>query len=175
MGLVSRTDKTEGTANILRPSARRLNLLMTLRTSALAASCGFFLFCADLLAGGFWLSLGNPVASHDPKAKNAVLLVKPTGCISPADSTVSGTAEGVVEGKRESVPLQLVRLSEPATWAVVRQWPREGVWVVRLTATYQDRTTSALVPIGSDGFHRESAKFFRGAAPENELMAMLGH
>ncbi len=148
---------------------------MTLRTSALAASCGLFLFCADLLAGGFSLNLGNPVASHDPKAKNAILLVRPVGCISPVDTVVSGTAEGVVNGKRESVPLQLVRLAEPATWAVMREWPAEGAWVVRLTARYQDRTTSALVPITADGFHRESAKFYAGTAPDNELVAMLGH
>ncbi len=131
------------------------------------------LFCADLLAGGFFLTLGNPVASHDLKAKHAVLLVRPDGCQNPVTAKVLGSAEGIVDGQRRSIPLDLVTLSTPGTYAVMRQWPSEGAWVLRLTATFNERTTSALVPVTRDGFDRGQAKWYPHDAPDSDLEAML--
>src|SRR5581483_10935549 len=137
------------------------------------SACAALLFGANLIAGGFWLQIGNPIASHDAKAKNAVLVARPWGCHSPEAAKVSGTAEGIVNGQRKTITLDLVALSETASYAVMRQWPSEGAWVVRLTAALPGLTTSALVPIGSDGFDRGNTKFFAGEPPAADLDAML--
>ncbi|HZU24958.1 MAG TPA: hypothetical protein VFA04_05520 [Bryobacteraceae bacterium] len=137
------------------------------------AACAAGLLCADLFAGGFWLQLGDPSANPDAKAKNAVVIVRPFGCISPADAKLTGTAEGMLNGQRRTIALDLVPLSEKATYAVLREWPAEGSWVLRLTASVPGRTTSALVPVTAEGFNRAMVKFFQGDPPRSDLEAML--
>ena len=54
------------------------------------------LSCANVaLAGGFFLTIGNPVAGNAPQFKSAVLVVRPDGCGEPAKAQITGTAEGV--------------------------------------------------------------------------------
>lgn len=149
--------------------------MVRFNNSILIAACAAGLFSADLLAGGFFITLGNPAASHDPKAKNAVLLVRPDGCQNPVGAKVDGMVEGIVAGERRSVPLDLIPLETKGTYAVMRQWPAEGTWVVRITARFGGRTTSALVPVDDDSFHRELAKWYPGEPPAGALDAMLQH
>ena len=59
----------------------------------------------QLFAGGFYLQLGNPEANPEAKKANAVLVIKATGCHDPATATLTATAVGVVNGKRQSIPL----------------------------------------------------------------------
>ncbi|MCU1275937.1 MAG: hypothetical protein JWO48_3368 [Bryobacterales bacterium] len=125
------------------------------------------------LAGGFFLTIGSPVAANVPQVKGAVLVVRPDGCEEPAKAQITGTAEGIVNGARRSVPLKLATLPTPGVYAVNREWPSEGVWVVSLTGNYRGLTTSAIVPIGPKGFMRESSKFFPRAASEGEIEASL--
>jgi hypothetical protein len=125
------------------------------------------------LAGGFFLTIGNPVAANVPQVKGAVLVVRPDGCEQPAKAQITGTAEGIVNGARRSVPLKLTTLPTPGVYAVYREWPAEGVWVVNLTGVYRGATTSAIVPIGPKGFMRESSKFLPRAASEVEIEASL--
>ena len=124
-------------------------------------------------AGGFFLTIGNPVAANAPEAKRAVLVVRPDGCNEPAKARITGTAEGLVNGARRSVPLKLIALPTPGVYAVNREWPAEGVWVVNLTGVNLGATTSAIVPIGPKGFIRESSKFMPGTAGEVEIAAAL--
>ena len=125
------------------------------------------------LAGGFSLAIGNPVAGQDFRAKNAAFVVRTEGCAEPAKAQVSGVAEGIVNGARRSVPLKLLTLPAPGVYAVQRQWPSEGVWVVSLTGSYSGATTSAIVPIGQQGFIRESSKFYPRSATAAEIEASL--
>ena len=125
------------------------------------------------LAGGFFLSIGNPVAANVPQVKKAVLVVRPDGCNEPAKAQITGTAEGIVNGARQSVHLKLTALPTPGVYAVFREWPAEGIWVVNLTGKYLGATTSAIVPIGPKGFMRESSKFQPRSASEDEIQASL--
>ena len=125
------------------------------------------------LAGGFFLTIGSPVAANVPHVKGAVLVVRPDGCNEPAKAQITGTAEGIVNGARRSVPLKLTTLPTPGVYAVFREWPAEGVWVVSLTGKYVGATTSAIVPIGPKGFMRESSKFQPRSASEDEIRASL--
>jgi len=135
---------------------------------------GVCLACAHwALAGGFFLTIGSPVAANAPQVKGAVLVVRPDGCHEPAKAQITGTAEGLVAGARRSIPLKLVALPTPGVYAVFQEWPAEGVWVVSLTGSYLGATTSAIVPIGPKGFIRASSKFFPHSANETEIAALL--
>lgn len=96
-----------------------------------------------------WLSIESPVNPFDADARGAVLLVHTAvreGRTSVAD--LSGSAEGLVRGVRRSVPLRFDVTSKPDVYAVRRQWPAEGTWVLRITLL---RNTTALVTLDGAG------------------------
>lgn len=128
---------------------------------------------APLFAGGFWLQFGNVEASPEAQSKNAVLVVKPVGCHNPEKARVTGTAEGVVDGKRTSVALTLVPLSEPGTYAVTRTWPKDGNWVLSFSAVVDDRQTGAIALLGPSGFTRKGSQFFPHTPTKEEIAASL--
>ena len=132
---------------------------------AMAAS---LTLATQVIAGTiFRLDVGPAVADTSAgKVKNAVLLVRPLACDNAASVVMTGTAEGIVDGARRSVPLKFVRLATPGVHAVQRQWP-DGQWVLNLTGTCAGRnaTASAIVPLGGKtGFIRAKAQFFPHAA-----------
>jgi hypothetical protein len=86
----------------------------------------------SLVAGGFALEIGKPSANPGAQAKNALLVVRGYACAAPEKTTISARAEGVVNGKRESIPLKLISLSGESTYAITRQWPAEGKWIITL-------------------------------------------
>ena len=130
------------------------------------------LLALPLFGGGFWLEFGNPKASTDPKAKDAVLLVRPLGCHNPTRAAVTGTAEGVVNGRRQSVPLHIVALSSPGVYAVKREWPVEGSWVLAFTATEGELATGAVVDIA--GGRRSVKSVMRKPTPGDIAEALGG-
>jgi len=113
------------------------------------------------VAGGFWVSIQNPSTVTDAAAKNAVVLVRADGCHNPAEAGITGTAEGRVDGVRRSIPLKLTPVSQPGTYAVVPQWPAEGAWVLRFSATYLGRDAGALVRLVPGKFQKQSAELFQ--------------
>ncbi len=127
-----------------------------------------------LLGGGFYLELGSPSASSDLKAKGAVVLARFTGCHEPEKAVLTATAEGVVQGKRQTVVLQPVALSTPGLYAISRTWPAEGKWVLRLEGRYPAvGVTSTLVKVTGDSFERKGAIMKPGMADLDALEAML--
>lgn len=115
------------------------------------------------VAGGFGLSARLPTGHPNPKAKGAALLVQAEGCHGPG-ATVTATAEGIVNGRRRSVPLRLTKVATDSTgvitYAVARQWPTRGVWVLALTGVSRAAapagkgeavTCRALLELGSNG------------------------
>src|SRR3954464_5979026 len=87
-----------------------------------------------LIAGGFWLQVGNPDASPEARQANAVVTLKVAGCHDPASAKVTANAVGTVNGERRSIPLQLTKLSVPGMYGVAQQWPKEGKWVIQAEA-----------------------------------------
>ena len=106
----------------------------------------------SLFAGGFALQLGKPSTNSEAHAKSAVLVVRGYACVAPEKTTVSATAEGTVNGRRQSIPLKLVPLSGESTYALIRQWPTEGKWVITLVETNPrfDSRPSAVVKVDRD-------------------------
>lgn len=95
-----------------------------------------------------WLSIEAPVNPADGTAKGAVFLVHAMTHEGPSDlSDVSAFAEGLVSGARRSVALELHATGKPGVFAVRRQWPSDGTWLVRVTLS----STTAIVSLDSSG------------------------
>jgi hypothetical protein len=147
----------------------------TSRRIQLALAACLTLTCSQAaLAEEFSLEIGSPVAAGNFRAKMAVLAIRSKGCAKPAKVELAGTAEGLVDGARQTVPLaRLTEMPTPGVYAVPHEWPREGVWVVNLTGRCGEAAAGALVPIGPKGLLRESSKFFARPAAKEEIEAAV--
>lgn len=125
------------------------------------------------LAEGFTFSVGSPVASQDYRAKGAAFVFRTQGCAEPAKPQITGIAEGLVKGARQSVPLKVMAMAKAGVYAVYQNWPAEGAWVINLKGTCADANAGAVIPIGPKGFIRESAKFFPRAVTNAEIEGSL--
>jgi hypothetical protein len=95
-----------------------------------------------------WISIESPVNPYDPSARGALLLVHATfreGASRLSD--VTGSAEGIVNGARKSIPLRFENTDRPNIYALRPQWPAEGRWVLRIAL----RSTTALVAVDASG------------------------
>jgi hypothetical protein len=130
-------------------------------------------FAGQLLAGGFYLQLGNPAASAEAKSVSAVLTVKATGCADPANAKLSAVAIGTVDGRRQQIPLKVTKLSEPGMFAIAQQWPSSGRWVIQLIGRQGAAVTNTLVPAGPDGVDRLHAKHNQKMFSTRDVDALL--
>jgi hypothetical protein len=132
------------------------------------------LACAgQLLAGGFFLQVGNPEANPEARKLGAAVVIKAAGCHDPATAKVTATAIGVVNGERRTIPLEVKALSGVGEFAVTQQWPREGKWVIELVGRNGEQFTNTLVGAGPEGVDRTHAKFNMKAFEKADVDAML--
>lgn len=104
------------------------------------------------IAGPPWIAIESPANPLDPETRNAAFVVRVYHHSTPASIRVSGTAEGLVAGKRQSRALTLTSTSVAGRYAVARQWPDQGVWIVLVTLHDEHEIqATAIVDIGSDG------------------------
>jgi hypothetical protein len=127
----------------------------------------------QLTAGGFWLQLGTPEANPEARKHNAVLVVKATGCADPAAASITATAIGTLDGRRQTIALKTVPLSEPGAFAIAGEWPKAGRWVIQLVGRSGQLFTNTLVPAGPNGLDRFHAKSDMKQFPAGEVEAML--
>ena len=95
-----------------------------------------------------WISIESPVNPFDASTRGAAFLVHAMlreG--TPAMGDVTGTAEGLVNGARKTIPLRIDKTSHPGVFAVSKQWPAEGTWLLRISF----HSTTALVAIDRNG------------------------
>jgi hypothetical protein len=95
-----------------------------------------------------WLSIETPVNPFDPATRGAVMLVHGKvhdGTVRASD--LSGSAEGIENGRRRSIALRFDSTPLPGVFALRRQWPDQGNWLIRVTL---ERTT-AIVTLDSAG------------------------
>jgi hypothetical protein len=141
---------------------------MQLRKYWLAA-----LLVAPLMGGAFVLEIGNPQANPEAVAKGAVLVARVVGCHDPAKAVITGTAESIVNGKRQSAALTIISLDNKGTVAVKREWPADESRLLRLVAQESGMTTSLLVRMDGDSFDRANVKYLVRATAEEDLAPML--
>src|SRR3990172_4501213 len=116
-----------------------------------AASLALFLAgAANAARGGVGVSVYLPTP-NDPLTKGALLMMQPIGCHGPGAS-VAARAEGLVNGVRKSIPLQLSAVpGVEDTYMVKREWPSEGAWVLLFTAKKDGMRADALVSLDRKG------------------------
>jgi hypothetical protein len=109
----------------------------------------FSLLLAVLAFWPPWISIESPVNPFDQSVRGAVFLVHVRmreGV--PALNDLSASAEGMVNGSRQTVTVRVDATSQPGVFAVHKQWPATGSWLVVVTFAGH---SSALVTIGPNG------------------------
>jgi hypothetical protein len=147
-----------------------------MKRNALLAATLAVLVAVPVFAGALTLEVSNANSSPEAQSKNAVAVARITACQSPEKTVVTATAEGIVEGKRTSMPLKVLALLAPGTFAVTHEWPAEGIWTVRFEATnpdYRNYATGVVVPVHKDGIHRAEAKPVYHATTEQDVNSAL--
>jgi hypothetical protein len=120
------------------------SLITIILAALLAAGSASIVF-----AGGFQLAVEVPSAS-DAHSKDAALLVRTFGCYQPKDANVTATAEGLVNGRRQSVPVEM-KLDATGVYELRQQWPTEGTWMLSLTGSYNGMTCTVFVDLAANG------------------------
>jgi hypothetical protein len=107
---------------------------------------------APVAVGPPWISIEYPVNPYDATTRDAFLQVNAYHHGTPVTIPVGGTAEGLVDGKRQSITLDFGRTSRTGIYALRKQWPDQGTWslVIWVEQGKDDRAT-ALVELGADG------------------------
>ena len=137
---------------------------------------------APAIAGTmFRLEIGPPIAAGAGATtpqfkKKVVLVVRPRVCDNAAAVQITGTAEGLVNGMRQSLPLTLIAVN-PAegVYAVQQQWPDNGQWLLQLNGLCPSPKASAstLVPMKGSTFVRENTEVLREPATRQQVETAL--
>ena len=148
-------------------------------TRPFAAAIGAVALLAATATAGvdFRLEIGTPAAlGMDKKFKDSpkklVVAVRAVVCEDLANVKVSGTAEGVVNGKRESLPLTLTVIDPAeAVYAIGQQWPQDGAWVLHLKGSCANpkADASTLVAVSKGAFIREKSVVLREPATRKQV------
>ena len=128
---------------------------------------------ASLSAGEFQLQIGAPVASRDYAAKTMGFVVRGTGCADPKTVTVKGWAEGIENGERRTVALDVRATSTPGVFGVPIGWPSTGTWIVRLAGACGRTKAGLLTDLSGRGFSRTGLKTFDHEPNDAEVEAAL--
>jgi hypothetical protein len=124
----------------------------------------------------FRLEIGSNVAGVPAlKTKNVVVMARALACDDDTSVQMIGIAEGIVNGQRQSLKLELMPMATPGVFAVRKQWSN-GTWIVNLTATCPGRkaTAGALVALDQNSvLMRSKTKLLERAANEREVAALL--
>jgi len=100
-----------------------------LRSLALATALTLPAF-STASAGPPWIAIEYPANPYDRASRGAFLTVRTYHHGDLQSRTVTGTAEGVVNGKRQTMALDIRPGSQAGTYAVRWQRPAAGRWVL---------------------------------------------
>jgi hypothetical protein len=99
-----------------------------------------------------WISIETPVNPYDATTRGAFLVVHTFHHGTQLDAPLSGTAEGIMNGERRSIPLQFTSTTRPGAYALRKQWSDGGVWTLNILATqHENDVAQALVEIAPSG------------------------
>ena len=120
----------------------------TLRTCFTLAS---LTIATPLVAGAPWISIELPANRINPETRGAYLVVRTYFHATPAQLVMRGTAEGLVNGVRRSVPLAFRTTSQTGVVALDKTWGDGGPWVLDVRAFNGSLEMSAVVGVGTTG------------------------
>ena len=109
-------------------------------------------FAGVVAAGPPWIAIEYPANPFDPGTRGAFLTVRTYHHGDLMAFEISGTAEGLVNGKRQSTRLDIRRLPQAGMYAVRWQKPAQGTWALLISTTRDGaHMASALVSIDGAG------------------------
>jgi len=82
--------------------------------------------------GPSWLSIESPPNPYNPDTKGALLVVRVYHHNETAFYPITGTAEGLINGKRQSVALSFTQTSTPGMYALKFTRPTPGAWLLMI-------------------------------------------
>ena len=104
------------------------------------------------IAGPPWIAVEYPANPHDPNTRDAFCTIRTYHHGDLMAYEVSGTAEGLVNGKRQTVRLDIKRLPQAGMYAIRWQKPAQGQWAL-VVSTQRDGNfmASALIDVDARG------------------------
>src|SRR5205807_1309459 len=108
-----------------QPVPRRLPMFSRIRSLGLAATCAALFASPALAKGPPWISIELPANPYDQTMRGAFLLVHAFHHGREMGYIVTGTAEGIVNGARQSVTLEFRRWRRRAE-NLEEAWGRGG-------------------------------------------------
>ena len=124
---------------MLRTLGKRL--MMAAGMSVVVATVAF--------SGPPWIAVEYPVNPHDPNTRGAFMTVRTYHHGEMTGYEISGTAEGLVNGRRVSNKLDIRRLPQTGLYAVRWTKPADGSWALLVT-TARDGSHMASVLVDVD-------------------------
>ena len=122
-----------------------------LRTFALVTALTLSAF-STAFAGPPWIAIEYPANPFDRTSRDAFLTVRTYHHGDMMAKTVTGTAEGVVNGQRQSLKLDIRPGSQPGMYVVHWQKPANGRWVLVINSGNQGIVdATAVVEISATG------------------------
>jgi len=115
------------------------------------AATSLALVAATPAFGPPWISIETPPNPFDPSSRGAFLMVHTFHHGDAVASGVTGTAEGIVSGARRSIPLAFDTTSRRGTYALRKQWPTDGTWMLVINTGGQAQGITALVELSAHG------------------------
>lgn len=88
---------------------------------------------AAAIAGPPWISIEYPVNPLDPTAKGGFVTVRTYHHAELVGYEIAGTAEGLVNGQRQSAKLEIRPLKLAGSYVVHWKKPASGSWAVLIT------------------------------------------
>jgi hypothetical protein len=131
------------------------------------------------LAGPTWISVELPPRPWGNTAKSDPVLLVHAPHLAEHEGKLSARAEGKVGSKRRHVDLTLRPTGEADVWAVTRQWPRRGQWVLVFRATGHIPSTAIVdlrgAKLGNVGFSEFEGRTHDAVTYENiGVMSKVG-
>jgi len=137
---------------------------------------GVSILALPLLAGALRLEVSDVAGKPEAQLKHAVLMARTTACQSPEKTTITATAEGIVNGVRRSIPLKVIPLATGGTFVIAREWPEQGTWAVKLVAAnpeYKNYSTGVVVPFEKASIRLAAVQHYYHAPTDAEVAAAL--
>ncbi len=100
--------------------------------------------------GAPWLSVELPANPMDASTRDAVMVVRAYYHERPARFIPTGMAEGIVKGQRRSIPLEITEGAVAGTYAIHKNWPNEGHWLLNVGMQGQDGP-NLVIELGANG------------------------
>src|SRR5262245_59045515 len=127
------------------------SLLRRVTVIGAVAASSFALAAAASVFGPPWISIETPPNPFDATSRGAFLVVHTYHHGDIVASGVTGTAEGIVSGARRSIPLVFDTTSRRGTYALRKQWPTDGTWMLVINTGGRAQGVTALVDISTQG------------------------